>query len=61
MKKIKKMTNNDKKFLREISNDDLTPKKRNLEVQKEIYDPILDIEDWNYDDIEGESVPLAEF
>ncbi len=61
MKKIKKMTNNDKKFLREISNDDLTPKKRNLGVQKEIYDPILDIEDWNYDDIEGESVPLAEF
>ena len=61
MKNIKKMTNNDKKFLREISNDDLTPKKRNLEVQKEIYDPILDIEDWNYDDIEGESVPLAEF
>ena len=61
MKKIKKMTNNDKKFLREISNDDLTPKKRNLEVQKEIYDPILDIQDWNYDDIEGESVPLAEY
>ena len=61
MKKIKKMTNNDIKFLREISNDDLTPKKRNLEVQKEIYDPILDIEGWDYDDIEGESVPLAEF
>jgi|TARA_B100001250_G_C19355549_1_gene595294 hypothetical protein len=61
MKKIKKMTNNDKKFLREISNDDLTPKKRNLEVQKEIYDPILDIEGWDYDDIEGESVPLAEY
>ena len=61
MKKIKKMTNNDKKFLREISNADLTPKKRNLEVQKEIYDPILDIEGWDYDDIEGESVPLAEY
>ena len=61
MKKIKKMTNNDKKFLREISNDDLTPKKRDLGVQKEIYDPILDIEGWDYDDIEGESIPLAEF
>ena len=61
MKKIKKMTNNDKKFLREISNDDLQPKIRNLEVQKEIYDPILDIEGWDYDDIEGESVPLAEY
>ena len=55
------MTYQDKKLLREISNDDLTPKKRDLGVQKEIYDPILDIQDWNYDDIEGESVPLAEF
>ena len=51
----------DKKLLREISNDDLTPKKRDLGVQKEIYDPILDIEGWDYDDIEGESIPLAEF
>jgi len=55
------MTNHDKKFLREISNDDLTPKKRDLGVQKEIYDPILDIEGWDHDDTEGESVPLAEF
>jgi len=61
MKKIKTMTNHDKKFLREISNDDLTPKKRDLGVQKEIYDPILDIEGWDYDDTEGESVPIAEF
>jgi hypothetical protein len=61
MKKIKNMTNHDKKFLREISNDDLTPKKRDLGVQKEIYDPILDIENGDNWDYEVESVPLAEF
>ena len=39
------------KMLREIANDDLTPKKHNFKVQKEIHEKIRnddDCDDWNY-------------
>ena len=39
------------KMLREIANDDLTPKKHNFKVQKEIHEKIRnddDYDDWNY-------------
>ena len=49
------------KMLREISNDDLTPKKHNFIVQKEIHEKIRNAED--YDDWEygTEPIPLSEF
>ena len=39
------------KMLREIANDDLTPKKHNFKVQKEIHEKIRnddDYDDWEY-------------
>jgi len=45
------------KMLREISNDDLTPKKHNSKVQKEIYERI-DTDDQDYG---TEPVVLTEF
>ena len=39
------------KMLREIANDDLTPKKHNFKVQKEINEKIRnddDYDDWDY-------------
>ena len=39
------------KMLREIANDDLTPKKHNFKVQKEIHEKIRnddDYDDWDY-------------
>ena len=49
----------DKKMLREISNDDLTPKKHNFEVQNELHSKIRNDED--YDDWEYGTEPLYEF
>jgi hypothetical protein len=49
------------KMLREISNDDLTPKKHNFVVQKEIHEKIRndeDYDDWEYG---TEPIPLSEF
>ena len=42
---------NHQKMLREIANDDLTPKKHNFKVQKEIHEKIRnddDYDDWDY-------------
>ena len=36
------------KMLREIANDDLTPKKHNFKVQKEIHEKIRNDDDWDY-------------
>jgi len=55
------MENNDKKMLREISNDTLTPKKRDFKVENDLYernDEEFDYDDWS-DSADG--VPLAEF
>jgi hypothetical protein len=48
-----------KKMLREISNDDLNPKKHNFEVQNEIHSKIRNDED--YDDWEYGTEPLYEY
>ena len=47
------------KMLREIANDDLTPKKHNFKVQNEIHEKIRNDED--YDDWEYGTEPLYEF
>jgi hypothetical protein len=51
----------DKKMLREISNDDIVPKKHNFEVQNEIHEKIrneTDYDDWEYG---TEPIPLREW
>ncbi len=60
-KKEVKMENNDKKMLREISNDTLTPKKHDFKVENDLYernDEELGYDDWS-DSADG--VPLTEF
>ena len=49
------------KMLREIANDDLTPKKHDFHVQKELHEKIRnddDYDDWEYG---TEPIPLTEF
>ena len=51
----------EKKMLREIANDDLTPKKHDFIHQKEIHEKIRndeDYDDWEYG---TEPIPLTEF
>ena len=48
----------DKKMLREISNDDLTPKKHDFLIQNELHSKIRNDED--YDDWEYGTEPLYE-
>ena len=48
----------EQKMLREISNDDLVPKKHNFKVQNEIHERIRNDED--YDDWEYGTEPLYE-
>jgi hypothetical protein len=48
-----------KKMLREISNDDLTPKKHDFAIQNEIHSKIRN--DIDYDDWEYGTEPLYEF
>lgn len=47
-----------KKMLREITNDDLTPKKHNFKVQNELHSKIRNDDD--YDDWEYGTEPLYE-
>jgi ubiquinone biosynthesis protein COQ9 len=49
------------KMLREISNDDLTPKKHNFKVQKEIHERIDADDDHNNQDYGTGPVVLTEF
>ena len=49
---------NQKKMLREIANDDITPKKHDFVVQNEIHEKIRNDED--YDDWEYGTEPLYE-
>ncbi len=49
------------KMLREISNDDITPKKHNFELQNELHSKIrndADYDDWEYG---TEPIPLKEW
>ena len=49
------------KMLREIANDDLTPKKHDFKVQRELHEKIRndeDYDDWEYG---AEPIPLTEF
>ena len=49
------------KMLREIANDDLTPKKHDFKVQRELHEKIRndeDHDDWKYG---TEPIPLTEF
>ena len=49
------------KMLREIANDDLTPKKHDFKVQRELHEKIRndeDRDDWEYS---TEPIPLTEF
>ena len=54
----KTMEINQKKMLREIANDDITPKKHDFVVQNEIHEKIRNDED--YDDWEYGTEPLYE-
>ena len=49
------------KMLREISNDDLTPKKHDFHVQNEINEKIRNDEDYDDWDHGTEPIPLTEF
>ena len=49
------------KMLREISNDDLTPKKHDFHVQNEIHEKIRNDEDYDDWDYGTEPIPLTEF
>jgi len=49
------------KMLREIANDDLTPKKHDFHVQNDVHEKIRnddDYDDWEYG---TEPIPLSEF
>jgi len=49
------------KMLREIANDDITPKKHDFKTQKELHERIRndeDYDDWEYG---TEPIPLTEF
>jgi hypothetical protein len=51
----------EQRMLREISNDDLTPKKHDFQIQKELHEKIRndeDYDDWEYG---TEPIPLTEF
>ena len=55
------MKNNDKKMLREISNDVLTPKKHDFRVENDLYER-SDVETYDDEWSDGaDGVPLAEF
>jgi phosphopantothenoylcysteine synthetase/decarboxylase len=53
--------NQHQKMLREISNDDITPKKRDFKVQNDLYERKFDDFDDDDLDYDMDAVPLAEF
>jgi hypothetical protein len=57
-KLITDYTKNSSKMLREINNDDLTPKKHDFAIQNEIHEKIRNDDD--YDDWEYGTEPLYE-
>ena len=48
-------------LLREIANDDITPKKRDSKVQNDLYERINDDYDEDGLDYDTDAIPLAEF
>ena len=57
----KKMENPNKKMLREIANDQLTPKKYDISVQNDLYEKRKDDFEEDGLDYDIDSIPLAEF
>ena len=49
------------KMLREIANDDITPKKHDSKVQNDLYERINDDFDDDGLDYDTDAIPLAEF
>tara|TARA_Y100001963_G_scaffold96370_1_gene132681 strand:+ start:258 stop:458 length:201 start_codon:yes stop_codon:yes gene_type:complete len=49
------------KMLREISNDKITPKKRDSGVQNDLYEKVEDIEFYEGLDYDDQIIPTAEF
>ena len=49
------------KMLREIANDDLTPKKHDFKVQRELHEKIRNDEDYDNPEYGTEPIPLTEF
>ena len=49
------------KMLREIANDDLTPKKHDFKVQRELHEKIRNDEDYDDREYGTEPIPLTEF
>ena len=56
-----KMENSDKKMLREIANDNITPKKYDFSVQNDLYEKRKDDFEEDGLDYDMDSIPLAEF
>ena len=57
----KKMENPNKKMLREIANDQITPKKYDFTVQNDLYEKRKDDFEEDGLDYDIDSIPLAEF
>ena len=51
----------EKKMLREISNDEITPKKRDFKVENDLYERKFDNFDDDGLDYDTDAIPLAEF
>ena len=51
----------DQKMIREIANDDITPKKRDSKVQNDLYERSNDDFDDDGLDYDTDAIPLAEF
>tara|TARA_B100002019_G_C20948606_1_gene440429 strand:+ start:168 stop:359 length:192 start_codon:yes stop_codon:yes gene_type:complete len=49
------------KMLREIANDDLTPKKHDFKVQRELHEKIRNDEDYDEQEYGTGPIPLTEF
>ena len=56
-----KMENSNKNMLREIANDQLTPKKYDFKVQNDLYEKRKDDFEEDGLDYDVDSIPLAEF
>ena len=56
-----KMENSNKKMLREIANDQITPKKYDFAVQNDLYEKRKDDFEEDGLDYDVDSIPLAEF
>ena len=55
------MKNYEKKMLREISNDEITPKKRDSKVENDLYERNDDEFEYDGLDYDTDVIPLAEF